>query len=317
MNRREFLTASAVAGAGVACFVNRAEAACGGCAEGADMPHLTPPAKPAELNLCLQWGTIPGREIKEKLDYLEAHGYRAVELPTDPKFPASAFNDAMKGRKLTVATLCGGSDLSKADPAARQKEVERLKAIIDVAGAVKSVGLIICPARGKPELGFKELRQDFVENTGRQLAEHAAKLGTAIVLEPLCRNETPFLRQVADAASIARDVGPGCAVMGDFWHMSKEETSFLGAFLSAGPLLKHVHIASLGHRKVPGMDGALDNYVDGFRGLKLLGYRGAVSLECGFPDFKKMGIVGEAAAAEKEKLLKGFCELVRKQWIEA
>ncbi len=29
------------------------------------MPKLTPPEKPAELNLCLQWGGDPGGEIKE------------------------------------------------------------------------------------------------------------------------------------------------------------------------------------------------------------------------------------------------------------
>ena len=57
------------------------------------------------------------------------------------------------------------------------------------------------------------------------------------MLEPLRRNETPFLRQVADGASIARDIGPGCTVMGDFWHMGLEETSFMGAFISGGDLL--------------------------------------------------------------------------------
>ncbi len=301
MKRREFLTGTAAVGLAAACAPTAAKAD-GGSA----MPKLTPPNPPAQLNLCLQWGMIPGNGFNAKLDYLESHGYNCVELPADAKWDCAGFNKAMEGRKLTVATLCGPSDLSKADPQARQAEVDRLKSIIDVAGAVKSVGLIICPARGKPELPFKELRQDFVENTGRQMAEHAYKLGTSIVLEPLRRNETPFMRQVADAAAIARDMGKGCTVMGDFWHMALEETSFMGAFISAGKLLTHVHIASLKNRKIPGSDGDADNYIDGFKGLKLIGYRGAVSLEGGVPK-----------GGNKEELLDNMVKLLREQWEQA
>ena len=46
------------------------------------MPKLTPPEKPAELNLCLQWWAIPGGEMKEKLDFLEGNGFGAVEIPS-------------------------------------------------------------------------------------------------------------------------------------------------------------------------------------------------------------------------------------------
>ncbi len=69
------------------------------------------------------------------------------------------------------------------------------------------------------------------------------------MLEPLRRNETPFLRQVADGARMAADIGPGATVMGDFWHMGLEETSFMGAFICAGKLLSHVHIAGLKQAK--------------------------------------------------------------------
>ena len=79
------------------------------------------------------------------------------------------------------------------------------------------------------------------------------------------------------------DIGPGAAVMGDFWHMQLEETSFMGAFICAGSLLKHVHIAGLKQRIIPGVHRDADVYVDGFKGLKLLGYRGAVSFEGGWP----------------------------------
>lgn len=319
MKRRDFLMASSVAGLAAACapagaFAG-AETKAGARRAGAaaaGMPRLIPPAKPAKLNLSLQWPGIPGREINEKLDYLEKNGYAAFETPTGPWLlkNGEALAKALEGRRLFVATACGPSDFSYADKARRDAEVEKFLPQLEVLGMLRSVGLILCPMRRRPGLAFPELRNDFVNNTGRRLAEKAKACGTAIVLEPLQRAETPFLRQVADGASIARDVGPGCKVMGDFWHMSKEETSFMGAFLSGGERMVHVHIASLKHRKVPGTDGPADDYVDGFRGLKLIGYQGAVSFEGGFPGTAK-------DPASRHRLLVQMCGLLRAQWEQA
>jgi len=68
---------------------------------------------------------------------------------------------------------------------------------------------------------------------------------------------------VADAASIVRDCkSPGLAVMGDFYHMFYEETSDLGALISGGPYVHHVHMASAYDRVLPGQDDR--QFVDGF-----------------------------------------------------
>jgi sugar phosphate isomerase/epimerase len=314
MKRRDFLTATASVGVAVATLprLARAAPATGG------MPKLSPPEKPAELNLCLQWGAIPGGEIKAKLDWLEANGFAAVEIPSGdwPIKNCEAMKEAMVGRKLFIATACGPSDFSYAEAEKREAEVQKFLPVIEALGAMKSVGLILCPARGKVPMGFKELREDFVNNTGKRLAQHAAKHGTSIVLEPLRRNETPFLRQVADGARMAADIGPGATVMGDFWHMEREETSFMGAFICAGKLLSHVHIAGLKERIIPGVHPEADNYVDGFKGLKLIGYRGAVSFEGGWPknpaDPKK-GLPQE----QKAKLILNMCKMLREQWAMA
>ena len=317
MKRRDFLTAPAVAGIATVCGTQRASAQ-DAAAAGSGMPKLSPPEKPAELNLSLQWWAIPGNEINEKLDFLEKNGFGAFEIPSGdwPAKNVEAMNKAMQGRKLFLATACGPSDFSYAEPEKREAEVQKFLPVLEALGAMKSVGLILCPARGSVAMGFKELREDFVNNTGKRLAEHAAKHGTLIVLEPLRRNETPFLRQVADGATIARDIGPGAAVMGDFWHMALEETSLMGAFISGGKLLKHVHIAGMKERIVPGIHPEADNYVDGFKGLKLIGYRGAVSMECGWPkdpaDPKK-----DVPQEEKVKLILNMVKLLREQWAQA
>jgi len=309
MKRRSFLKGSAVAGVTTLCGAGVAHAA-DSC-----MPKLKAPKNPAQLNLCLQWGKIPGGEINQKLDFLEENDFKAVEIPSGnwPIQNCDAMIKAMKGRNLFIATACGPSNFSYAEPEKREAEVQKFLPVVEALGKMNSVGLIICPARSKPGMGHKELRHDFVTNTGKRLAEHAHKHGTSIVLEPLRRNETPFLRQVADGAAIARDTGPGCTVMGDFWHMALEETSFMGAFISGGDLLTHVHIAGLKKRIIPGIYPEADNYVDGFKGLKLIGYRGAISFEGGWPknpSDPKKGLPEQ----ERIRLIRNMVKMLETQW---
>jgi sugar phosphate isomerase/epimerase len=90
-------------------------------------------------------------------------------------------------------------------------------------------------------------------------------------------------------------------MMGDFFHMCREETSDCGAFLSAGPYLHHVHLASR-RRNLPGQDDR--SFVDGFRGLKMIGFQDFCSLEC--------GVKGKADA----EIPKAF-RFLEQQWKEA
>ncbi len=313
MKRRDFLKSATVAGlASVAGCKADAAACCGGrCGD--------------DINLCLQWNAIPvSDDFNAKLDYMEANGYAAVEIPTGGKCEwilekGEAFGKAMQGRRLVCATACGPSRFDYADPRMNDAEVAKFMPVLEILGGIKSVGLIICPARSKPEVGLKELREDFVTNTGKRLAEKAAKCGTSIVLEPLQRKETPFLRQVSDAAKMAQEIGAGCTVLADFWHMTWEEANDRAAILSADSLLAHVHIASRKFRKIPGSDGAADDYRLGFRGLKEIGYKGAVSLEAGWvpkgKDAKGKAILPDLA--ERHVILTKMCELLRRQWAEA
>ena len=265
------------------------------------------------LKLCLQWDTIPtSHDLNAKLDFLETNGYAAVEIPSGdwPIKNAETLRAALAGRALSVATACGPSDFSHAEPERREAETQRLLPVIEAIGHIGSTGLIICPARSTVAMGFAELRKDFVENTGKRLAEHAAKHGTKIVLEPLRRNETPFLRQVADATKMAAEIGDGAAVMGDFWHMAAEETSFARAFEYAGDLLAHVHIAGLRERIIPGVAGRSDDdYSGGFRALQRMNYSGVVSFEGAWPAPE-----ASLSADDKARLLARMAEFLRAQW---
>ena len=152
------------------------------------------------------------------------------------------------------------------------------------AGQLGSTGVIMVPAFNgqtpcKPH--SLETRQYLVEQL-HELGEYALKCNTTVILEPLNRREAYFLRQVADATAICRDAdSDGVKCMGDFWHM-QEETSDYAAFMAAGSkYLQYVHILSRGRRVMPGEDGELDNYVEGLRALKEIGYKHYVSFECG------------------------------------
>ncbi len=314
MNRRSFFKiglAGLAGGAFIRPGITRADSA-----PASGMPRLVPPTQPAELHIGCQQMLVPGATFEERYDFLEANGYDRVEI-NGGKWDwlaenADAMAAAIKGRKLRFCVTCIGArgNSGLADPAERRAVIDTTKSIVESAGKLGAVGVIMCPARKQIDLPFPELRERFLKEILPEILAHAEKCGTSIVLEPLNRTETMFLRQVADGAAIARDAkSPAIGVMGDFWHMTSEETSDMGAFISAGAYLKHVHIASRKNRKIPGTDGDADNYVDGFKGLKLIGYRGAVSIEAGYPK--------DSPDDQKKKLLAQAAALIRNQWNEA
>ena len=313
-NRRRFLQ-TAAAGAGVFALSSRAADKTVAVPTNS-MPRLVPPAQSAELHMGCQIARVPGRDFVERFDLLEASGYDRAEISggnwewLEKNIPA--LETAIKGRNLKFSVTCisARGNAGMADPVERRAVIDTTKSILSSIARLKGVGTITVPARKKIELPFPELRERYLKEILPEILEHAAKLGVCLIMEPLNRKETMFLRQVADAASIARDAkSPAIGVLGDLWHMTFEETSDMGAFISAGDYLKHVHIASRERRLIPGLDGEADNYVNGFKGLKLIGFRGSVSIEAGYPK--------KTPDDEKKKMLASAAKLMRSQWNEA
>jgi len=281
ITRRDFLTTGAVVAASTTVVPTLALPATTLAAE--------TKAKPAAaLKLSCQVWLIPGRDLQEKLALMEKWGFDGVEFGGDIVGNEKKYIDAVAKTKLKVSAICGGipneetpnGNIVSETPGKRVKAVDVLKRLLTSAGAIGAVGPILVPAfNGQTKLGNQEIRQILVD-TLPALGEHALKQGTRLILEPLNRKEAFFLRQVADAAAIARDCkSDGIAVMGDFYHMAHEETSDLGAFISGGPRVHHVHLATGNHRILPGQEER--SFVEGFRGLKYIGYHGYCSYECG------------------------------------
>ena len=299
MDRKTFLKTT-LAGAAVMAAAPGALVSC--------KPREKKPSTP--LRLSFQEGLTPGETLAEKLDFMESLGIEGFE-PGGGGLAGRVgeIREALQGRNLKVSAICAGFQgfILAQDPEVKAQFDASMREIIRAAGELGSTGVIMVPVFNWQQPAYPHTLEtrDYLCEQMHDLGEYALGCGTTVILEPLNRKEAFYLRLVGDAAAICRDAdSKGVKCMGDFWHM-QEETSDYAAFLAAGPYLQHVHIASRGNRVMPGEDGEVDDYVDGFRALKELGYANYVSFEC--------GCRGEDRAAA----LTAAVDLLRTQWDEA
>lgn len=305
MNRRDFFGTGAALGLGLA-SVSLLETANAQTTEQMDK------RAEAKLRLSCQVGPAPGNSMEEKLEKMKKYGCEAVEYGGECVGRGQEYLKKANDAGLEVGAICWGSrngSLCSEDVSKRQPGIDDLKRAIETAGEMKSPGVIYVPAfNGQTQLTNQEIRALLLEFMP-PLAEFAKECNTNIIFEPLCRMEAYFLRQVGDGASIARDVlrkaniDTGIGVMADFYHMDTEETSQMGAIISGGSLLKYVHLAggvSNPRRTYPGENDM--TFVDGFRGLKYIGYQGFCSFECG------------CAKEDKEQAFQDSIAFLRAQW---
>jgi len=301
MDRRLFLKTSALGAVAVSTL--GAGSLVSSCAK--------PASKSVPLHISFQQKIAPGETLAEKFDYMEALGIEGFEPGgKDLAQRVPLIREALRGRSIKVSAICagfGGFILAE-DPEQKALFDSSMREIVRAAGELESTGVIMVPAfnRQQPCRPNNKETWDFLCEELRALGDYALEQGTTVILEPLNRKEAFYLRHVALASAIARDSGSaGVKVMGDFWHM-QEETSDYAALMAAGPeFLQHVHIASRATRHMPGEDGDADNYIDGFRALKEMGYKNYVSFECGL------------AGDDRDAAVRAAVQLMRDQWEQA
>lgn len=304
MNRKEFLRTSLLGVAALA--VSPALAA---SPAGAATIEKRRGRAATGLKISFQESTAPGGTLAEKLDWMEAHGVVGLE-PWGAKLweRTDEIRGLLAGRNVKVSAVCAGFDgfILAEDGVVKASFDRTMRLIVSAAAELGSVGVVMVPAFNRQipcRPHTLETREFLVEELAR-LGDYAAECGTSVILEPLNRREAFYLRQIADAAAICRDTGSkGVRCMGDFWHMS-EETSDYGALRSGGEYLVHVHVAGRSNRTMPGEEGTADDYTDGFRALKEMGYGGYVSFECG-------------TRGDRRATVAAALELLRTQWKKA
>lgn len=304
--RRTFLAGSAMIGAGMAMGSQTVSAM-----------SINESGKEGVLNLSSQEGIMPGKSLDEKLDFMEKNGVVGLE-PGGGKLweRVEMFQKALSNRKIKISAICAGFSGAPASEwqDERKEAMETMKRILEAAGALGSTGLIFVPAfNGQSQAGIVAARFMTIEFL-KEIAPFAEQYKCRMLLEPLNRHETWYVRQLSDAAKICQEVNhPYICLMGDFYHMGVEEACDYGAFVTARKWLHHVHLASRPHRQQPGFD-ANDDFRPGFKALKEIGYQDYCSFECGC-----RGPAQGKDADEQNKLteMPKAIEYLRKQWDEA
>ena len=230
--------------------------------------------------------------MDEKLEKAAAWGYEGVEFWGREGLLQNLAQERRAAEKagLPVSTMCAGYPRSvlDPDPSVRRQAIEGIKARLTAAAELGAVGLIFVPIFGGPRLpdlspykSAVELEMDLLLVILDELGKHAEQVKAVLLLEPLNRYETHFLRRVEQAVDICEKVGnPYIGLMADFFHMNIEEASIPDAIRKGGKWLKHVHLAD-SNRLLPGW-GHTD-FRSGFAALKDIGFEGFMALECGVP----------------------------------
>jgi len=297
MNRRTFLTNTLLGTGALALpgFIGSARAA-----EGAQ--------KPAVLRLCSQEGRIPGGSLKEKVANLQKYGCAGIEFGGNPANRVAEIKATLKGTGLKVAALCWGSqkgDLVSLDMEKRKGGIEALKSALNTAAELESTGVIYVPCFHKQSTLQPAELDKVLADIFPDIGDYAKKVGSRILIEPLNKKETFYINRLEQAAAICNKFNnEGICMMGDFYHMALEESDQTQAFVTGGKWVHHVHLATRDHRILPAQEP--HSYVEGFKGLKKIGYQDFCSLECGC---KK----GTDPAVEVPKAF----DYLRAQWDEA
>ena len=251
------------------------------------------------MKLAVQHHLIPGASLAEQFRRAAEFGFDGVELTAwgAPFSGAGAFSDhaaaidsARQASGLPVSSLCsmGKDDFVHPDPAERRKRLDGLIAALKYAESLGASGVIGLPLRreiplpdlspiGDPAALATQLTVHTLREAVRQTPGQAAK----ILLEPLNRYETPFLKTLAHAGTLCSAAeSPRVCIMADLFHMSIEEASLPAALTANAAQIGHVHVAD-SNRLLPG-HGHTD-FVGAFRALRTAGYSGWFALECGVP----------------------------------
>ena len=245
------------------------------------------------MKLACQENRVPGDSLAERLERLESYGFEGIEFWGQQLWEReSEVADELSRTPIKASTICAGvrESLLDPDPGERRKAMEQINRLLRVADTIGAGGLILVPIFGPPRIpdlsplaDARTLERDLLVELLKRIADGLDKddVNAVVLVEPLNRYETHFLKTLDDGVDIAKRVGhPKVRIMADFFHMHIEETDTPAAIKRAGDYIQHVHLAD-NTRLLPGT-GDID-FAAGFGALKEIGYDKYMALECGVP----------------------------------
>ncbi|RLE99727.1 MAG: sugar phosphate isomerase/epimerase [Thermoprotei archaeon] len=244
------------------------------------------------MKLAVQEGLVPGDTFLERLVNAEKIGFKGIEVGgRGLKDRVHEIKEALSSSKIGVSTICTGYSgcLLSPDKSERDRAMNDIKLLLEIAREIGAVGLIVVPIFGPPQLPdltplltVRELEEKLLLEELRILAKVAEDNQAYILLEPLNRYETHFLNRLEDALKICREVNSEYVkIMADFFHMNIEEKDIAESLEKALPDLRHIHLAD-SNRYAPGF-GHTD-FLKPFKVLAKGGYKYFMALECRIPE---------------------------------
>jgi sugar phosphate isomerase/epimerase len=222
----------------------------------------------------------------ESLGMIARHGYDGVELAIrDPALvDQEALREALQRHGLVVPAVATGQawveeglSFTSADPAVREKAVERVCAHVPFAGRNRAV-IIIGLLRGvKPRECSPSDAESWMLECFRVCAAAAGGSGVRIAIEPINRYETSLINNVREGLSFLDKVkADNLGLLLDTFHMNIEEPVIEESIRLAVDRIFHFHVAD-SNRWHPGA-GHL-NFRSILEALYSTGYDGFVSGE--------------------------------------
>lgn len=244
------------------------------------------------MRLAIQETLVSGKTLLEKLRKLEKYGFEGIEIwGSDIIQRVGEIKSALSSSKIRFSTVCSGysGDLLGPDRESRELAVEGIKERLKVCAGLGGVGVITVPTFGGPKIPRLPPRHSEVYKIEKEilveecevLGKYADDVGAHVILEPLNRYETHFIKRLEQAAEICSAVGrEHIKIMGDFFHMNIEERDIPSSLEKASDFLIHINPAD-SNRKLPGYSHI--NFKDAFNALKKKGYEKYMALECRVP----------------------------------
>jgi len=244
------------------------------------------------MKLSVQENLVPGETFLDKLQNIERYGFEGVEVwGSDIVQRAEMIKSSLSISKVKLSTICAGysGDLLGADGKTRENAIQGLKDRLKVCAELGGVGVVTVPTFGEPKISdlypwrtdVQEVEKEILIEECKILGKYADDVGAHVILEPLNRYETHFMRRLEQAVEVCKAVGrEHVKIMADFFHMNIEESNIPSSLVKAADFLVHVHLAD-SNRLLPGY-GHTD-FKSGFAALKKAGYKHFMALECGVP----------------------------------
>ena len=243
------------------------------------------------MKLSCQENLVNGDSLRGKVEKLESFGFDGVELwGNNLRDRLDEVKSAFKGRQIRISTICSGYSGCLLDPNKdeRDRAVRDIKELLSLSMELGAVGLIVVPVFGPPRLpdltpfmNVIDLEKKLLVELLNELGEDAYSKGVCVLVEPLNRYETHFVKTLDFGKEIINHTHKkGVRLMADFFHMSIEESDISRAISENMDLIAHIHLAD-SNRLLPGM-GHTD-FSAPFKVLKEKGYKDYMALECGIP----------------------------------